>query len=109
MAKPRMGRADYNAGMAKQMLVEIASDVVCPWCYIGERRLEKALAQLGGEIEARIEWLPFQLNPSMPEGGLPRAEYRRAKFGSAERSRALDARVAQEGAGEGIAFAFDRM
>jgi predicted DsbA family dithiol-disulfide isomerase len=95
--------------MPQPMLIEIASDVVCPWCYIGKRRLEKALAELGGEIEARVEWLPFQLNPQMPQGGVERAEYRRAKFGSAERARALDARVAQEGAGEGIAFAFDRM
>ena len=91
------------------ILIEIASDVVCPWCYIGKRRLEKALASLEGEIEARIEWLPFQLNPQMPEGGMARADYRRAKFGSLERGRMLDARVAQEGAGEGITFAFDRM
>jgi len=91
------------------MLIEIASDVVCPWCFIGKRRLEKALAQLGGELETRIEWLPFQLNPAMPAGGMARADYRRAKFGSLERGRALDSRVAQEGAGEGIAFAFDRM
>src|SRR5262249_11928536 len=66
-------------------------------------------AQLGGELETRVAWLPFQLNPSMPAAGIPRAEYRRAKFGSLERGRALDARVAQEGAGEGIAFAFERM
>jgi predicted DsbA family dithiol-disulfide isomerase len=89
--------------------VDIWSDVVCPWCYIGKRRLEKALAQLGGEVATRVEWLPFQLNPSMPEGGMARADYRRAKFGSLERGRMLDARVAQEGAGEGIAFAFERM
>ena len=95
--------------MPKQLLIEIASDVICPWCYIGKRRLEKALALLGGEVEARIEWLPFQLNPDMPVQGVARAEYRRAKFGSVEKGRALDARVAQEGAGEGIAFAFDRM
>jgi predicted DsbA family dithiol-disulfide isomerase len=95
--------------MSKPLLIEIASDVVCPWCYIGKRRLEKALASLKGEVEARIEWLPFQLNPGMPEGGVARADYRRQKFGSVEKSRALDARVAQEGAGEGIAFAFDRM
>ena len=95
--------------MPKSLLIEIASDVVCPWCYIGKRRLEKALASLQGEVEARIEWLPFQLNPDMPAGGIARAEYRRAKFGSLEKSRALDARVAQEGAGEGIVFAFDRM
>ena len=95
--------------MPKTLLIEIASDVVCPWCYIGKRRLEKALESLQGEVEARIEWLPFQLNPDMPAGGVARAEYRRAKFGSLEKGRALDARVAQEGAGEGIAFAFERM
>jgi predicted DsbA family dithiol-disulfide isomerase len=95
--------------VAKPLLIEVASDVVCPWCYIGKRRLEKALQSLAGEVEARIEWLPFQLNPDMPAGGMARADYRRAKFGSLEKGRALDARVAQEGAGEGIAFAFDRM
>jgi predicted DsbA family dithiol-disulfide isomerase len=95
--------------MAKPILIEIASDVICPWCYIGKRRLEKALASLKGEVEARIEWLPFQLNPGMPREGVARADYRRAKFGSIEKGRALDARVAHEGAGEGIDFAFDRM
>jgi predicted DsbA family dithiol-disulfide isomerase len=95
--------------MTKPLLIEVASDVVCPWCYIGKRRLEKALESLKGEVEARIEWLPFQLNPGMPEGGMARADYRRQKFGSVEKGRMLDARVAQEGAGEGIAFAFDRM
>lgn len=95
--------------MPQTLLIEIASDVICPWCYIGKRRLEKALASLGGEVQVRIEWLPFQLNPDMPAHGVARADYRRAKFGSVEKARALDARVAQEGAGEGIAFAFDRM
>jgi predicted DsbA family dithiol-disulfide isomerase len=95
--------------MPKPLLIEIASDVICPWCYIGKRRLEKALESLKGEVEVRIEWLPFQLNPDMPAGGVARADYRRAKFGSVEKGRALDARVAQEGSGEDIAFAFDRM
>ena len=95
--------------MPKPLLIQIASDVICPWCYIGKRRLEKELDSLKGEVEARIEWLPFQLNPDMPEQGVARADYRRAKFGSVEKGRTLDARVAQEGAGEGIAFAFDRM
>ena len=91
------------------MLIEIASDVICPWCYIGKRRLEKALALLEGEVQPQIRWLPFQLNPGMPKEGVARDEYRKAKFGSLERSRGLDARVAAEGAGEGIRFAFDRM
>ena len=68
--------------METPLRIEIASDVICPWCYIGKRRLEKALALLGGEIEVRIEWLPFQLNPGMPKEGVARADYRRAKFGS---------------------------
>jgi predicted DsbA family dithiol-disulfide isomerase len=93
----------------KTLTIEIASDVVCPWCYIGKRRLEKALALLGDEVKPEIRWLPFQLNPGMPKAGIPRAEYRRAKFGSVERSQGLDARVAAEGEGEGIAFAFERM
>ena len=95
--------------MDKRLTVEVASDVICPWCYIGKRRLEKAIASLEGELEVEVRWLPFQLNPDMPEGGVERAEYRKAKFGSAERARQLDARVAEEGRKEGIAFAFDRM
>src|SRR5436190_22090606 len=95
--------------MAKRLTVEVASDVICPWCYIGKRRLEKALAELGPEVEVEVRWLPFQLNPGMPAEGIARADYRRAKFGSVERARELDAHVAGEGAKEGIAFAFDRM
>jgi predicted DsbA family dithiol-disulfide isomerase len=93
----------------KPLVIEVASDVICPWCYIGKRRLEKALALLGAEVKPEIRWLPFQLNPEMPKDGIPRAEYRKAKFGSIERSRGLDARVAAEGEGEGIAFAFERI
>jgi predicted DsbA family dithiol-disulfide isomerase len=89
--------------------VEVASDVVCPWCYIGKRRLEKALSLLDSQLHAEIRWLPFQLNPDMPKEGMPRAEYRKAKFGSLERSRQLDARVIAEGRSEGIEFAFERI
>jgi len=85
----------------------VVSDVICPWCYIGKRRLGKALAALTGEVSVEIRWLPFQLNPSMPAEGMPRAEYRARKFGSLERSRELDARVRKEGESEGIALAFD--
>lgn len=95
--------------MAKTLHIEIASDVICPWCYIGKRRFEKALTLLNGAVEVHVTWLPFQLNPGMPVEGMARADYRRAKFGSLERGQSLDARVAQEGAGEGIEFAFERM
>ena len=93
----------------KKLAIEVASDVVCPWCYIGKRRLEKALDLLKDEFEVEVRWLPFQLNPDLPSEGIPRAEYRKAKFGSLERSKQMDARVIAEGKGEGIDFAFDRM
>jgi predicted DsbA family dithiol-disulfide isomerase len=83
--------------------------VVCPWCYIGKRRLEKALDLLKDEFEVEVRWLPFQLNPDLPSEGIPRADYRKAKFGSLERSKQMDERVIAEGKGEGIDFAFDRM
>jgi len=92
----------------KPLQVEIASDVVCPWCYIGKKRFEKALVLLE-DLKPSVSWLPFQLNPGMPKEGMPRTEYRMAKFGSLERSRALDARVIAEGRSEGIEFAFDRI
>ena len=95
--------------MPRELAIEIASDVICPWCYIGKRRLEKALALVDGEAQPALRWLPFELNPDLPAGGLPRAEYRRAKFGSAERAKQLDARVAAEGRTVGIEFAFERM
>ena len=93
----------------KTLQVEVASDVVCPWCYIGKKRLEKALSLVDGDLKPEIRWLPFQLKPGMPKEGMPRAEYRKAKFGSLERSKQMDARVIAEGKGEGIEFAFDRM
>jgi predicted DsbA family dithiol-disulfide isomerase len=92
----------------EKLVIEVVSDVICPWCYIGKRRLEKALPMIQG-LQAEIRWLPFQLNPDMPAGGVPREQYRKAKFGSLEHARTLDARVAKEGSGEGIAFAFDRI
>ena len=95
--------------MTTPLTIEVASDVICPWCYIGKKRLEKALALLDGEVKPEIRWLPFQLNPGMPEEGMARADYRKAKFGSIERGRELDARVAAEGRAEGIEFAFERM
>jgi predicted DsbA family dithiol-disulfide isomerase len=89
------------------LAVDVISDVICPWCYIGKRRLEKAVAAHGRPVGVR--WLPFQLNPQMPKEGVSRREYRTRKFGSWERSLELDAQLAAAGAGEGIHFAFDRM
>lgn len=85
--------------------VEVWSDPICPWCFIGKRRLAKAVAGL----DVQVVWRPFQLNPDMPRDGMPRADYRAAKFGSLARSRELEARVEEVGREEGIAFAFDRV
>jgi len=89
------------------LTIDIISDVICPWCYIGKRRLEKAIAALDRQVKVR--WLPFQLNPSMPKEGTSRRDYRTKKFGSWERSQELDARVVAVGKEEGIQFAFDRI
>jgi predicted DsbA family dithiol-disulfide isomerase len=85
--------------------IDIHSDVICPWCWIGKRRLEQALAGTG--VAARATWHPFQLNPGMPRAGMPRAEYRRRKFGSDEHARALDARVGAVAAEAGLSFHLD--
>jgi predicted DsbA family dithiol-disulfide isomerase len=91
------------------LAVDVISDVICPWCFIGKRRLEKAIAALDGLHEVRVRWLPFQLNPTMPKQGVSRREYRTRKFGSWERSLELDIQVAAAGKAEGISFAFDRI
>lgn len=91
------------------LAVDVISDVICPWCYIGKRRLEKAIAALDGQDSVQVRWHPFQLNPLMPKEGISRREYRIGKFGSWERSTELDAQVFAAGAAEGIHFAFDAM
>jgi predicted DsbA family dithiol-disulfide isomerase len=88
--------------------VDVISDVICPWCFIGKRRLEKAVAVLDRQHEVRVRWLPFQLNPTMPKEGVSRKEYRTRKFGSWKRSQELDAQMVAVGETEGIHFAFDR-
>lgn len=90
--------------------IGIVSDVVCPWCWVGKRNLDTALASLAEEglVFAR-RWRPFRLNPDMPAGGMDRTEYRVQKFGSVERGRELDARLAETGRGIGLDFQFERI
>jgi predicted DsbA family dithiol-disulfide isomerase len=88
--------------------IDVTSDVICPWCYIGKRRLEKGVA-LAGRGDVRVQWHPFQLNPRMPKGGMNRRDYRIAKFGSWERSLSLDAQATAAGLAEGIPFALDKI
>src|SRR5512141_2760476 len=92
--------------------IDIISDVVCPWCYIGKRQIEAAPAQYAqrhpGADKPRVTWRPFQLNPQLPAEGMSREQYVVQKFGAA-RSKDVYARVAAVGAEYGLAFDFDRI
>jgi len=86
--------------------VDVVSDVVCPWCFIGQKRLDKAIGQVG-DIDVEVRWRPFQLDPTIPREGKDRMRYMLDKFGSEERIRQIHARVEALGTAEGIDFAFD--
>ena len=93
--------------------LNIVSDIICPWCYIAKKQLASALA-LGFEttqlaLHFDVTWRPFELNPDMPISGVDRMSYRTQKFGSWERSQALDADVAAAGKRVGINFRHDLM
>jgi predicted DsbA family dithiol-disulfide isomerase len=90
------------------MHIDVFSDVVCPWCYIGERRLAAALAQRPG-LRATRSWRPFQLQPEMPAEGIPWAEMVRSKFGGPERAGAMFRQVSAAGAPDGIRFEWERV
>jgi predicted DsbA family dithiol-disulfide isomerase len=90
------------------LTVEVVSDLICPWCYIGKRRLERA-GQLLEPKRLHVVWKPFQLNPDMPVEGMNRREYRSRKFGSWERSQTLDAEVVEAGREVGLAFNHDKI
>jgi predicted DsbA family dithiol-disulfide isomerase len=87
----------------------IVSDVICPWCFVAKKNLEKALELAGADFAVKIAWRPFELNPGMPKEGLNRREYRSKKFGSWEQSQILDAQVAAAGKLAGITFRHDLM
>lgn len=90
--------------------IDVISDVICPWCYIGKRQLERALELLERHrLRFTVAWHPFQLNPDMPREGVDRAQYRIAKFGSAERSRQMDERITETAATVGLEFHLERL
>ncbi len=91
-----------------RLSVEVVFDLVCPWCWIGVRRLARTIAQRP-DLQVEITYRPFLLNPDMPSRGMARAEYLQRKFGGEERARRLHAAIADVGRGEGIVFRFDRI
>lgn len=94
------------------LTVDIVSDVVCPWCYIGKRHVEKALAdwqKANPDGSVSIRWHPFQLNPDLPPEGTDRKGYLEAKFGGPERAKEIYARVSAAGRNAGLDLNFDRI
>src|SRR5260221_6855365 len=92
--------------MTAQMRIDIYSDTVCPWCFLGKRRFELALAQRP-YLEPRVAWRPFELNPDMPWEGVERGAYLTAKVGAPDRVAALEEALTQQGEAIGVRFRFD--
>jgi predicted DsbA family dithiol-disulfide isomerase len=88
--------------------IDVVSDVVCPWCFIGKRRLEKAIA-LKPEIPVEVRFRPYFLNPWVARDGISREDYLTTKFGSPERYRSIAQRVAQAAAAEGLIYELDKI
>jgi predicted DsbA family dithiol-disulfide isomerase len=87
----------------KPLRLDIVSDVVCPWCYIGKRRIENALA-LVTDVPVEVHWRPFFLNPWVPRGGIGREEYLTTKFGSVEAYKGIAGRVVAAASEEGLSY-----
>ncbi|MBE7421834.1 MAG: DsbA family oxidoreductase [Zoogloeaceae bacterium] len=95
-----------------ELHIDIVSDVVCPWCFIGKRHLESALGELRKEradVLARIRWLPFFLNPDTPEAGEPYRPFLERKFGGPEKLAQIWGQISETGRTAGIDFAFERI
>jgi predicted DsbA family dithiol-disulfide isomerase len=88
--------------------IDVVSDVVCPWCFIGKRRLEKALA-LKLDVPVEVHWHPYFLNDWIPREGISRKEYLTTKFGSPERYKGIAQRVSAAAAAEGLTYAMDKI
>lgn len=86
--------------------IDIVSDVMCPWCYIGKKRLEEALKDLPENLQIDVRWRPYQLDPTLPKEGKDRKQYLEEKFGGSERATQIYAAVVEAGREEDIAFNF---
>jgi predicted DsbA family dithiol-disulfide isomerase len=88
--------------------IDVVSDVVCPWCYIGKRRLEKAIAIVADQVDIELEYHPFELNPDMPAEGRNQKEYLTKKFGSEAKYQQIVNHVTEVAAEEGLHFDFKK-
>lgn len=89
--------------------IDVYSDVICPWCYVGKRRLERALQLVNNTMKTHVVWRPFQLNPTMPKDGMDRTAYLEAKFGSLATFKEMEQRLLEAGGMEKIPFAFEKI
>jgi predicted DsbA family dithiol-disulfide isomerase len=92
--------------MVPLMKIDVISDTICPWCYIGKRRLAAAIAARP-DADFKIHWRPFQLDPSIPKDGVDRKEYIANKFGTSPKAKLMSAAIRDAGEREGIAFRMD--
>ena len=90
------------------MQIDVVSDTVCPWCFIGKKRLARAMAQRP-DHEFRVQWRPYRLDPSIPKEGVDRRAYLKAKFGEGPRTQSMGDVIRAEGSSEGIQFAFEKI
>src|SRR5277367_1215463 len=104
-AMPYKGAAAIRLRWAPAMRIDIYSDTVCPWCYLGKRRFELALAARP-QYEARVTWRPFELNPDLPVEGVDRADYLAARLGNPQRVAEVHAELERHGEAAGIEFRF---
>ena len=98
----------FHVPLENPIVVDIVSDVMCPWCYIGKRRFERALEELG-DLPLFVRWRPFQLDATLPKEGKDRAQYLSDKFGGDAQAAEIYSRIAAAGEEEGIPFAFERI
>ncbi len=96
-----------NAASPATLQVDVIADLICPWCYLGKRRLDDALLAVRGP--SQVNWYPFQINPAMPAAGMPLDEYLEKRFGSAEKIQPAMDELTQIGKDEGVKFSFDKL
>jgi len=94
---------------APSLTIDVVSDVMCPWCYIGKRRLEAALDEVRSEMDVEVRWRPYQLDPTLPKVGKDRQQYLEDKFGGAAGAEQAYAAIRAAGVDEKIPFAFDKI
>lgn len=103
-----MFQLKFNRMKKTEIQIEVVSDVVCPWCYIGKRRMEKAVDQLKDQYDFKITFSPFELNPDMPPEGSDQKAYLSKKFGGEERYNQIIQQVSQLAATEGLNFDYSK-